>query len=89
MEQMATLKLGGNANAGVKPPERAAPECNVATMATGNIERDGHTKPRTTRLGVARVIEAIEGPENIFELVFWDAGAIIINREFDELPRFV
>lgn len=86
---MIALKLGGNTNAGVKPPERAAPECNVAAMTAGDIERDGHAKPRATRLGVARVIEAIEGPKNIFELVFWDAGAIIINRELDQLPRFV
>ncbi len=51
-------------------------------MDAGDVTGDGEPKAGGTRILIARMVEAVEGPEHVLALSFRDAGTVVLD--FDD-----
>ena len=58
---------------------------NIAAMTPNDVLGYGKAQPRTSGFRIARLIQPVKGPKNLFAFSFWNARPVIIDCDFNRV----
>ncbi len=80
---MLTFISDGQMNHGSQAAHRTSGERDIATVAPGDVTRDGEAQTGAALVEVARRVQPVEGTEDFFHLFVRNAFAVVIDKNVD------